>query len=628
MFSRKTHNLPNKNSAESNSMPSDKASQKRLVIHAFLAGCVTLAIVVFYPMGRPVDETVGLSFIASYGWVFSQTIAVTSVPLLLSMLAASWAPRLALWSGSILIALVPVISLLDCICFHWVGERLLSSTTLHIFSSLLPGLLPFLGWGSITAACLVVIVGTLIAWASIRIGKFGSDRWSVEQPRDLSPIAVFAATVILAGLLSIPAWMSFATVRAKMASHSIRHPACIFRWLPYRNVGIRHLGERLEYQAQLAGLSLAGRAEGRLKGFRHLDLEKHPAGKPDAQTLPDVVLFVLESWRHETVEPKNMPALVSLMQSGRYLPHHFSGGNSTNIGMFSALNGLESIWFYRSHEFSPLLPRLMKQAGYETGFFGGADDWEEFDMEGFITAKHYDRFVIEPMNWLETDRRSVQAAAEFLEPSKSTPPSRPPRLAIVYLYSSHKQNDTIKELEIFQPAVSGRQYVMPYTEAMQPAIWNRYRNSLRSLDHVMSELLNPHRVIIAVGDHGESYLDDGTIGHGSRMSAVQCMTPAMFYFPNKQLPAISAPTYHADLLPTLLSGLGLAPSDSKSLDGVDLFTTDSNTLDQRILGVTHYLASEMLLVGPWTLDAKQPFGYRVAASVKKWRLARMAQSFV
>ena len=67
------------------------------------------------------------------------------------------------------------------------------------------------------------------------------------------------------------------------------------------------------------------------------------------------------------------------------------------------------------------------------------------------------------------------------------------------------------------------------------------------------------------------------------------MTPAVIYYPGVVPRKIDASTYHADLLPTLLSILNLTVTDSSVFDGVDLTQASDEMLSQRGVVSRNYM---------------------------------------
>jgi arylsulfatase A-like enzyme len=339
--------------------------------------------------------------------------------------------------------------------------------------------------------------------------------------------------------------------------------------------------------------------------------------------LPDILVVVVESFRRELVNADVMPNLWQYAQNGVYCQSHFSGGNATNHGMFSLMNGLEAVWYQRPVRFSPLMNRLLRSAGYEMGFFAGHDQWREFYMDGYISREHFDHFEVAPADGLDSDRRATLLASMFLDrkDNPAPPPSTsgvaadvdPPRFALLYLYATHATYNSYSEDQVFQPAADDR-FLYPYPRSSREAVWNRYANSARTVDRFLGAVMREDRLIVVTGDHGESFLDDGTIGHGIRISEFQNMTPAVVYIPSSEPRMIESPTTHADLLPTLLSAAGLSLDDPSAIDGWDLRHQTDQALASRVLATRNYLDHDVALVGPWTLDPDNPFAYRIGLS--------------
>jgi hypothetical protein len=419
-----------------------------------------------------------------------------------------------------------------------------------------------------------------------------------------------------------------------MAQHSSRHPFCVIGLISFHNPGrivpaakqvasenpLKQAVLNRDHQQRQLGVDRSALPDRSLPDRSLPDRSLPDRSLPD-RSLPDVLIVVVESFRHELVDPGVMPNLSRYAEQGIHCQSHFSGGNATNHGMFSLLNGLEAIWYERPVRYSPLLNRLFRQAGYELGFFAGHDDWRKFYMDGYISDEHFDVFETSSPNGLASDRRATQLASTFLNRDETSDHPRP-RLALLYLYATHATYNSYAEDQLFQPAADDR-FLIPYSKASQPQVWNRYKNSARSVDRLLSAVLREDRVVIVTGDHGESFLEDGTIGHGIRISAFQNMTPAVVYIPGQPKRVIEAPTSHADLLPTILSAIGIPLSDDGVFDGVDLLEASDEILSKRLLVTRNYLRDDVALIGPWTNRADQPFGYRVSVSLRDMHMSAL-----
>jgi len=521
---------------------------------------------------------------------------------------------------NVYLLIFPVVLLLDGLVFQWIGERLFSSIFVNGMSEF-TRLVPFITSGSLglmvwIAACSIgfpALVWTLSTWLSNRI-----------KGRPMPPTMVFAGLVyslaLLFGIFNL--LNANPNLSDTMDYRSSAHPFYVFGILRTRSVGpvaepelLRHhpnsppstIAEVADQEATNAFLS----RERRLRIVRAV-----PSHQTDP--LPDVVVVVIESLRPELLTTDVMPNISQLAEEGIHCRYHFSGGNATNHGVFSLVTGLEPIWFGTSQRFAPGMYRWFKNLGYEVGFFAGSDDWDDFQMSGFIRPQLFDQYEVRPRHGISSDRRAVELASAFLSGDRAVPNRKdtpPPRLAIVYMYGTHATYQSYPSDQIDKPAADNR-FPFPYPARMRDSVWNRYKNSARTVDRLLKPLLTRDRVIVALGDHGESFLEDGTVGHGIRISRYQNMTPAVLYCPGQFKRVIEQPTFHADVLPTILSYLEAKLSDPEAIDGLSLTQATEQELVTRRFCVRNYLGEDYGLIGPWTKDPAKPFAYRFTASIK------------
>ena len=402
--------------------------------------------------------------------------------------------------------------------------------------------------------------------------------------------------------LAAPPFLDTDATLSSMATDSARHPLCVFRVVPYRGV---------EDQARSAPLIENQDASQFFSPARQMDQRVITVkSKPDDARCPDILVVVVESFRRELVNADVMPNLATYAQNGIHCQSHFSGGNATNHGMFSLLNGLEANWYQRPVTYAPLMNRLFHTAGYEIGFFAGHNDWRLFLMDGFIDPKHYDVFESYPANGLLSDRRATEAAIRFLNRHDQAARDSKPRMAVLYLYATHAIYQSYGDDQIFHPAADDR-LTYPYPQTMREQVWNRYKNGARTVDRFLGAVMQDDCVVLVTGDHGESFLDDGTIGHGIRISEFQNMTSAVLHGPGIEPQTLLSPTSHMDLLPTLLDVVGIRVTHPYVFDGVSLHSTSESIRSGRVFATRNYLDRDLALIGPWTMQADAPFAYRL-----------------
>ena len=578
------------------SLTENQRAIDRLCVFALLASVATVMIASLYPSGD------SLSGVIAYGWVWAQSLLMILPGCFCGITIAKFRGRLGSLIGFLMITAVPLLVLCDAITFSWMGERFLSQgvwRTLTLRESLVDHIAAGTVYFAAITSLTFVLTATVAWWFSAMLAA---------QSSTLFARGLLAGLVCLGIAFSVPVLCSQQEMRAEMAGQSARHPLCALGLFYDRSVGgnLRPVmapmggGEAMEMQNSI------GKREARLSRLKAVPRSAR-SGK-----LPDVVMVVIESFRHELVDPEVMPALWQFAQAGIHCRKHFSTGNATTHGMFGLLNGMEAVWYSRLHRKPPVLNRLLRDAGYEIGFFASHDDWRKFSMDGFINRQQFDVFAVEQPNWLESDRRSTELASRFL--GREDAADRKPRVALLYLYSTHADYHSYPQDRLDLPAADDR-FVIPFAESAAPAVWNRYKNSARSIDRFLSAILSEDRIVIVTGDHGEAFLEDGTCGHGIRLSRYQNMTPAVIYCPGRAPRVIDRPTMHADLLPTLLSAAGLTPSDARAMDGIDLLAASDDLLANRLFLTRNYLDDDCALIGSELGDL---FGYRCSIVFRDW----------
>ena len=501
---------------------------------------------------------------------------------------------------------LPVVVLVNAVIVGWIGRRLFAYDTMLQFLTHGQALASHIPRGAIRLSIyggvglgVFAVVGT---WLARRIAV----TW-VDSHRNPKPLWV--TTVVLAGCIigSLPLSLRPDDWLLQMRTEHTRHSWTVLGIIAAKPP-VFLSADTAAWKDQQAGQLSAGQPERPPRGLafemrerihqkdarlKQLHIQSTPVDSSQSSQAPDtghdVLVVIIESMRRELVDSTTMPHLWSVAQKGIHCQNHFSGGNATTHGMFSLFNGIDSIWYSLSAGRAPLLTRLLGQAGYETGFFAGHDDWQAFKMDGFVNSNAFDAFHVTERDWLVSDRLAAQRAADFL---KRTDPSRKPRLAVLYLYSTHADYRSYATDQIFQPAARDG-YLIPYTANMRDRVWNRYKNSARSVDRLLGGMIRDDLILVVTGDHGESFLEDDVCGHGTKLNRFQNMTPAIVSVPGGSHRLITQPTTHADVLPTILDAARIRVNDLDVMDGYSLL---QDLPDTRVLLTRNYLDHDVWLV--------------------------------
>ena len=296
----------------------------------------------------------------------------------------------------------------------------------------------------------------------------------------------------------------------------------------------------------------------------------------------DVVIFVLESLRHDALIPETMPMLCGLSETGLVCEQHYAGANASHFGLFSLLYGRSALVYESTldADIPPQLCATLRDSNYELSFVssGNCDEWQR--MGEYLNDSVFDRVENQDADsWVERDRAALSRVSELLtEPDRTRP-----RLVVAFLMSTHFNYEFPPAFAIHEPYARD---VSLFTLGQRDGLWNRYRNAAGFLDHEVARTIGQldldRTVVVVTGDHGESLLDDGQMFHGSRLSEIQTRVPCMLLGTGVPRGTIPAMTSHMDLAPTLMEALCGLPTQIAHAHGRS-FLTDSSQSPRDVL---------------------------------------------
>lgn len=308
--------------------------------------------------------------------------------------------------------------------------------------------------------------------------------------------------------------------------------------------------------------------------------------RPPAE-LPDVVVIVLESLRHEVFAPDYMPRLDRWAAGGLRLRRHYSASNISHFGLYGLLYARLPLFYGRDldDEVRPQLTASLGASGYETLFIASARfaGWRR--MEEYLSERNFDEVLAPTADWRSTQQWVSDDRWMFAElRTRLAKRTQRPRLMVAFATSTHYPFEFPPEFDRHTP--SGQE--VSYENWMQldrAQLENRYRNACLFMeDEVMRliESVDPARTVVVVtGDHGESLGEDGVLSHGSKPSEIQLRVPFAMVGPGVPAREIRTATSHADLVPTLLHVLAGRTVPLRHTAGRDLLA--AGPLADRVL---------------------------------------------
>lgn len=400
----------------------------------------------------------------------------------------------------------------------------------------------------------------LLAW--------GLERWSSRAPRRralplvggtiAAALAVIAATPFLQRAAGAPAELYHLSEQMPWSTGRPATSAAIDAW---QREAQAVLDRTLPATGVVSALAPASSGE--------------PAPPPplgSAVRRPDLLLVVVESLRHDALDPVTMPNVWRASGTGLRLDAHYATSNASHYGLFALLYGRSPLPYFETLDAGvpPTLPTWLRTWGYATHHLTCSDiRWRR--MDEFMGPGSFEVERMRAPTLDACDRKVVDRAIDLLAPG-----ARPPRFVLTFLMSTHFGYHHPEDEAPFQPASPPPDALALDPDQDTTALLNRYRNSAHYVDALIGQLIGAvdldQTIVVVTGDHGESLFDDGTLAHATRLSDVQTRVPLVLFGTGiEPSPRHDGPTDHVDLLPTLLSRLGLDRARLERLPGHDLF---------------------------------------------------------
>lgn len=311
---------------------------------------------------------------------------------------------------------------------------------------------------------------------------------------------------------------------------------------------------------------------------RAVQARPNPTAAPEEA---NVFLIVAETMRLSFMQPEITPNLTTFGRDNLSFTHTLASANSTHCSWFSI--------FYSSYPFywnaqrhlpdqlgSPALIAF-KNAGFKIHVFTTEVNQKYLDSQALYYGENgrlMDYIFVDSSQDLdESDRRIIDNLRGLFK--KGAPSGR--NLYVIHLESTHHNYFFPQEYKNkFSPIVNDFDYYKwDYSPEYVLGIRNRYKNALAYLDFIFGEFIATLKsagiyekaIIGFTGDHGEEFMEHGSLIHGSNLFKPQMEVPIIFRIPGQQGQMIDRVVAGMDILPTLLDAVGLYDSASPFLYG-------------------------------------------------------------
>ena len=276
----------------------------------------------------------------------------------------------------------------------------------------------------------------------------------------------------------------------------------------------------------------------------------------------NIVLILIDSLRFDAINVHTMPNLYRFgeqSQVSRYLDH-YSGGNSTQAGVFSLFYGLPSTYWntIEATQQSALWIDAMYRQGYDFGLFSSSSLFSPpFDRTVFSIVRDQLTDIRQGPGW-QRDVSVLEDFRQFINQQRQGP-----FFGFLFLDAIHDYSFPASFDAPFRPWWERVDHVLLDNDFSVDLYHNRYRNAANWLDGQLADILatlnsskyQDNTIIIITSDHGEAFNEtrQNLWGHGSSFTRWQVKVPLYVRWPQREGKDVHTPSSHFDIAPTLIN---------------------------------------------------------------------------
>jgi uncharacterized protein len=301
---------------------------------------------------------------------------------------------------------------------------------------------------------------------------------------------------------------------------------------------------------------------------------------------PNIYLFVVESFREDSIDPNGAPHLHRFKEESHHFDLALSNANGSHPSWFSIFHSQFSYFWnhLQSKRWalgSPPL-NLLKKWGYKVRLYSSAQ-LKYYGMEELLFGKDlqlidsYQTFHhAPPVSAADTDREALE---QWKRDLAENPKLKEGQIVIFFWDSTHFNYSWPQDWKLkFNPISKGCDYFNLFpSRGKIEKIKNRYRNAVHYIDSLFGLFLKDipdkeNAIVIVTGDHGEEFFEHGHLFHNSHLTHEQTNIPLYMKLGErleKDLPRVVS---QMDIFPTLLHYL--SGKEISFLEGRSIFSSD------------------------------------------------------
>ena len=286
--------------------------------------------------------------------------------------------------------------------------------------------------------------------------------------------------------------------------------------------------------------------------------------------LPNILFVLVDALRPDHVTSELAPRMAEFAAQSQYFTDHYSGGNSSRMGVFSMFYGLPSTYWQSFYDLQrpPLLMDQIQANNYEIAAFSsvGFGSPAQIDRTVFASVDSASRYAAKA----DSDRNGEITAAwvSWLDNRAET---EQPFFSFLYYDPGNSPTNVPDEIR---------------RQGAVPERYEQYRQGVAAadsevaavLDRLNKQELARDTLIVIASDHGYEFdeLGLGNIGHGSNYGQWQLRSVLALDWPGRAPQQYGHRSAHQDLPGTLLSEVfGCTNPYADYSSGTNLFDENS-----------------------------------------------------
>ena len=303
----------------------------------------------------------------------------------------------------------------------------------------------------------------------------------------------------------------------------------------------------------------------------------------------NIFIFASDAVTNSVVNRQVAPNIEKFKKDSIVFQNHYTGGNATRFGIFSLMYGLNATyWFsFLDANRGSVLFDILKKLNYNISIISSTNtNWPEFRRTCYVKVQESikDDFKGEP--W-QKDRQNSDYFIKKVDSYNNTEPI----FSFVFLDSPHGYSFP-KEFNPFKAEDKEINYLTVERDGKDiRTLFAQYENAVAYNDKLFGDMiaklkskgLYDNSLIIFTSDHGQEFYEYGFFGHNSSFSEAQTHTPMIIKLPNNLKSKIKLPskfpnilTSHNDIIPTLLTLIGVETKSSDYSNGYNIFDKNFN----------------------------------------------------